>query len=601
MKYSGMQVISNAVVADVGTSNPFKRIFQARVEPNNQYLYAVGLVNLAGVDNAGVYRMNMSSGVWQQIYVTPGTLSTVGTLENVIRTLTIAPVASSLGNYRVTFREYKDAVEGNAAGVLGITREVIAGSPLTVQDVNPQRVEDYISSSYITAGGYCRGLTLGNHFYTSESALYEWNGVSYNQILFPPYTSLGSYNVALPAIGQHVYVQLYYDDGVNPANDRIYQLNLTTRVWQLVTIMNTAHTPLFLGAAASDNSDVIYLHALQNLYKWVISTNTCTAIATMDEIFSIINTGTSTPPYTSLLVVGRNGLNTGVYRLDNSNALSLQLVVGYTPESQCYTACKKTASYEMPSVSPPAYDAATTALLTQMLIGPTDARATLINNTILSLKSAGLWAKLDLLQVYCSHNEQAALINWKQPTIVGVGVPGSGAFVPDVGFTATTAIDTNFIPSVNGSAMTTNNESYVVMLSNSNITGIGYAMRTGNTQPRASLFLDTSAPEVRYEVSNSALIDDSASYSSFDGMWILQRTNSTNVELYRNNSLVSSASRTSYGGLSSDTIVVGTAPAHPGYLSPFDSTKIMCAAGSQLNNTERAALKTIIDGFIAGL
>lgn len=58
------------------------------------------------------------------------------------------------------------------------------------------------------------------------------------------------------------------------------------------------------------------------------------------------------------------------------------------------------------------YAAESIALFARMSSQPDATRKAAINTIITTLKSAGVWAKLEALQVYAAHDSQAALLNW---------------------------------------------------------------------------------------------------------------------------------------------------------------------------------------------
>jgi hypothetical protein len=53
------------------------------------------------------------------------------------------------------------------------------------------------------------------------------------------------------------------------------------------------------------------------------------------------------------------------------------------------------------------------ALISRMTAKPNKTRQKLISDTIKSLKTSGVWAKLDILFMFAAHDEQASLLNWK--------------------------------------------------------------------------------------------------------------------------------------------------------------------------------------------
>ncbi len=92
------------------------------------------------------------------------------------------------------------------------------------------------------------------------------------------------------------------------------------------------------------------------------------------------------------------------------------------------------------------YDPATVALLARMG-SVTAARKGLINTAIAAIKTAGVWDKLDVLQVYAADTEANALLNWKADAI---NATNNGAtFTADRGFdgdAAATWVSTGFNP-----------------------------------------------------------------------------------------------------------------------------------------------------------
>lgn len=85
-----------------------------------------------------------------------------------------------------------------------------------------------------------------------------------------------------------------------------------------------------------------------------------------------------------------------------------------------------------------------------MTTPPTAARAALIQTTIASLKSHGIWAKLACLQVYAAANQAQAVVDWLTPTRIAVE-HGSLTFTADRGYTGDASaayVDTLLDPNV---------------------------------------------------------------------------------------------------------------------------------------------------------
>ena len=86
------------------------------------------------------------------------------------------------------------------------------------------------------------------------------------------------------------------------------------------------------------------------------------------------------------------------------------------------------------------YETESEALFARMTAQPDATRKGHINTLIASLKSAGVWSKLDTLYLFAAHDSQAGLLNWKSTsfnaTLVGPNLPAHNT---DIGFSGATA------------------------------------------------------------------------------------------------------------------------------------------------------------------
>lgn len=83
----------------------------------------------------------------------------------------------------------------------------------------------------------------------------------------------------------------------------------------------------------------------------------------------------------------------------------------------------------------------TIALIARMTTKPNNARTKVIDALIKALKTAGVWAKLDVLQLYAAADAQAASLNWVTNNYNESTSAGSPLFTVDRGFT----VDANLI------------------------------------------------------------------------------------------------------------------------------------------------------------
>jgi hypothetical protein len=97
-------------------------------------------------------------------------------------------------------------------------------------------------------------------------------------------------------------------------------------------------------------------------------------------------------------------------------------------------------------------NAETSALALRFTADPGDARRSLIDACVGALKTAGAWAKLDVLYLFAGHDSQAALLNWKQNLYNGSAV-NSPTFTTDRGYAGdgvSAYINSNFADNVAG-------------------------------------------------------------------------------------------------------------------------------------------------------
>lgn len=136
------------------------------------------------------------------------------------------------------------------------------------------------------------------------------------------------------------------------------------------------------------------------------------------------------------------------------------------------------------------YSAEAQALFARFTTPPTAERKTLINNLIVSLKTAGIWPKLDALYVMAAADNQAARRNWIADSFNLTAV-ASPTFTADRGYAgdgSTSYLSTGFNPTVGTPLFTQNSAnlgSWIRTLSASGAAGSALAARvsliTGGT------------------------------------------------------------------------------------------------------------------------
>lgn len=105
-------------------------------------------------------------------------------------------------------------------------------------------------------------------------------------------------------------------------------------------------------------------------------------------------------------------------------------------------------------------DADAAALVAAMTVQPGRWRKRLIERTVVALKDAGVWSKIDAIWVLAAHHEQAGRLNWKSPGSYTVTVVNTWTFTTDRGFAGdgiSGCGDTGFAPNTNAVQFTRDN------------------------------------------------------------------------------------------------------------------------------------------------
>lgn len=190
-------------------------------------------------------------------------------------------------------------------------------------------------------------------------------------------------------------------------------------------------------------------------------------------------------------------------------------------------------------------EAETTSLVARMTTPPDSTRRALINTLISTMKTDGVWSKLDAFVVFAAADAQAAKLNWISgsfdPTTVS-----SPTFTVDRGYNGndTGYLNANYNPATNGSDYVLNS-AYVGAWSrtaNNDANGgclVGVATSFGQIDLRGR-----SQGDARATLNSNTLIFYNGSPDG-SGWFAVNRTSSTDLKLYRNTVEVASGSITS--------------------------------------------------------
>lgn len=197
-----------------------------------------------------------------------------------------------------------------------------------------------------------------------------------------------------------------------------------------------------------------------------------------------------------------------------------------------------------------------TSTLLAALSGSYDsARQSAINTLIASLKTNGIWAKLDVLRI-AGLNESDSLINWKTPGTFNSTAVNSPAFVADRGFTSSSTgtryINTNFVPSTAGGNFAANS-AHMGVYSRTNASRLGVDIGVSQATPgRASSIISRFTDGNFYSRINTGP-EQPHSVPNSQGFFLTSRTSSALTTAYRNGSSVGSSTN---GAVSLNSIAI---------------------------------------------
>lgn len=188
----------------------------------------------------------------------------------------------------------------------------------------------------------------------------------------------------------------------------------------------------------------------------------------------------------------------------------------------------------------PSLDPDAQTLIDAMTVTPDGARQTLISDTIVALKNAGIWSLLDECWFLAAHDAQAALLGWKRyKDCTAVNAP---TFEADRGFAgdgATSYLDTGFVPSTDGVNYTLNNASlgaYIrTDIATNNTADIGARTVSDDT------FINSRNNGGDFNARIHSVSSINIATSDSFGLHSAQRTGANAAQLFRNGVQVTSA------------------------------------------------------------
>jgi hypothetical protein len=213
------------------------------------------------------------------------------------------------------------------------------------------------------------------------------------------------------------------------------------------------------------------------------------------------------------------------------------------------------------------YDADAETIFAAFTTPPNDTRKGVINTCVVALKNNSLWTKLDGLWMFAAADEQASLINWKNPgTSNATQVEPTTAitFNADQGYTGNGSdnyIKTNLTLNTGGLNFTEDSASYGVW--SRSTAQAATSLMAANTAGGAwsALIVPRNGSDQALARNNQAAAGGEATASSVtdgSGLYHSSRVANTGHTLYRNGSSIATLSTESVAPGAVDFFVGGT-------------------------------------------
>lgn len=246
------------------------------------------------------------------------------------------------------------------------------------------------------------------------------------------------------------------------------------------------------------------------------------------------------------------------------------------------------------------YSSEASALFARITADPGTTRKNLINNLIVSLKTAGVWTKLDVLYLFAAADSQSALLNWVSSSY-NCTATNSPTFTANQGYTGngTNAhLATGFNPSSAAGRVFAQDSSHLGVYTLSTGTGVLNVLEAGSTTLSANWGINSFRSDlgnvIRAELSGTAF-SNSTAVASPKGHNAIARSSSSQVRIYRDGALLATNSDTS-------TSPTNTNLAWLRYGTTYSARQIAAGhMGSSLSDAEMAAMNTALSTYLTAV
>lgn len=251
------------------------------------------------------------------------------------------------------------------------------------------------------------------------------------------------------------------------------------------------------------------------------------------------------------------------------------------------------------------YQSETVTLLRALTGTYSTPRKIQIDKLIKSLKTAGIWSKLDVLQMYAAPTAADAVVNWKSPGTFNATLVNSPTLAADRGITgdgASSYINSGYTPSL-GTNFLQDSASFGVSINNlSSSTGFeahGARNTTWNSSRFQTYLRYPTDFNGAYGVGLNSDDGIRPSATPSNGHFAINRIINDKVEYYKNGSKAGAdATLTSNGVTNQVLYILGVRDAPGGLIFPSNDRAAIMFAGAGMNGTEMAALSTALETYL---
>jgi hypothetical protein len=319
-------------------------------------------------------------------------------------------------------------------------------------------------------------------------------------------------------------------------------------------------------------------------------------------VTTLPNTGGSSLTAIQYRVNGGTWTASGITTTGTFDITGLTDDVSVTVELRAVNAIGPSRTSDVKSATPTVGWADT--LYAAMSVQPDATRQGHIETLINALRTAGVWAKLDVFYVMAAHDAQAARLNWRNPATFALSAVNSPTFTTDRGYAgngSSSYLNTAWDAATNGVLYTQNSASMFAWCRTSRANGAFGLIGTENTTGSQSyMSIANKWSDGNYYISinnTSAGSIPAAASADSAGLFHVNRSTSSAIQFYKNGSFVSQNTSSTSQTLRTEDVPI-LARRRDGVLDRYSTDQVIFAGlGASLSSTEATDLYNALNAY----